>query len=292
MHENKKSYSSKILGSSLSGIFEIGLFHPVDTIAKRLMYNKEIINGNNFNEKKEKINKIVFRENKDKNILKKYKSLYKGVNYALIYKILQRTYKYGGQSIINDKIKNNNDTKFKKIMKQSLSGALIGAGEVILLPFDILKIKMQTNPQLLKNQTVANIIRKEGLNLYRGTSMTIMRNVPGSFALFGGNSFSKEYLFQLDNYSNASFYQNFISSIVGATCSITVSSPMDVIKTRIQADNNTYSTRQIIIDLIRKEGIGSFFKGLGPKLLIVGPKLVFSFTFAQQLISYFDKKLK
>ncbi|MBL6846608.1 MAG: hypothetical protein ISQ85_06895 [Planktomarina sp.] len=288
--DKKNNYSAKIVGSSLSGVFEIGLFHPVDTITKRLMYNKQIIKGSNFSEKKSNLNKILFKENYNLSFFSKYKSLYNGVNYALAYKILQRTYKYGGQSILNEKLKKNIKTD-NKVLIQSVSGAMIGAGEVFLLPLDILKIKMQTNPNLLKDRSVFDIVKKERMNLYKGTGMTIMRNVPGSFALFGGNSLSKEYLFNLTDYSKATFFQNFISSTLGAFCSITVSSPMDVIKTRIQADNNNYSSRQIVIDLIKKEGISSFFKGLGPKIMIVGPKLVFSFTVAQQLISYFQDKI-
>ena len=41
-----------------------------------------------------------------------------------------------------------------------------------------------------------------------------------------------------------------------------------------------------------KEGPLSFFKGLTPKILVVGPKLVFSFTIAQQMIPIFDKLIK
>jgi hypothetical protein len=40
---------------------------------------------------------------------------------------------------------------------------------------------------------------------------------------------------------------------------------------------------RIVTDLISKEGFGAFFKGLTPKLVVVGPKLVFSFTVAQQV---------
>ena len=92
MKDNTKTKPvSKILGSSLSGILEIGLFHPVDTIAKRLMYNETKINKNN-------LNKIIFKDSSNKSFLGKYKSLYPGANFALGYKILQRTYKFGGQS--------------------------------------------------------------------------------------------------------------------------------------------------------------------------------------------------
>ena len=41
--------------------------------------------------------------------------------------------------------------------------------------------------------------------------------------------------------------------------------------------------------MIKKEGVSSLFKGLTPKILVVGPKLVFSFTIAQQLIPIFNK---
>jgi hypothetical protein len=280
--DNNANISSKIIGSSLSGVLEIGLFHPVDTVAKRLMYNKKSINGN--------LNKVIFNDYHNHNFINKYKSLYTGAHFAIGYKILQRTYKYGGQSILNDLIIKKNDNKNKKIMVQSMSGALIGAGEVILLPLDVLKIKMQTNPDSIKNNGFLKIIKQEGMNLYRGTGMTIVRNVPGSFALFGGNSFTKEKIFNLEDSSKATFFQNFVSSTIGALCSISVSSPMDVIKTRIQADNNMGNARTIVKDLIKNEGMGAFFKGLGPKLLIIGPKLTFSFTVAQYLIQKIDNK--
>ena len=35
----------------------------------------------------------------------------------------------------------------------------------------------------------------------------------------------------------------------------------------------------------------AFYKGFTPKFLIVGPKLIFSFTMAQTLIQFVDAKL-
>ena len=87
-----ESIISKILASSLSGVMEISIFHPIDTTAKRLM--------NNSNQNISKMN-VIFP---DKNI-SKINSLYSGVRFGMGYKILQRTYKYGGQSILNNKIK-------------------------------------------------------------------------------------------------------------------------------------------------------------------------------------------
>ena len=72
-----------------------------------------------------------------------------------------------------------------------------------------------------------------------------------------------------------------------------VAAPLDVIKTRIQAQafSSSESGVSIVKNLLKEEGVGALFKGLGPKLLVVGPKLVFSFTIAQHMIAYFEKAL-
>ncbi|CAG8742031.1 11589_t:CDS:2, partial [Funneliformis mosseae] len=108
---------------------------------------------------------------------------------------------------------------------------------------------------------------------------------------FGGSAVVKEYIFGLNDYSKATFFQNFCASIGGATASISVAQPLDVVKTRIQ--NRPFDAPeggvQIIKNMIKKEGPSSFFKGITPKLIVVGPKLVFSFTVAQQLIPILDR---
>src|SRR5579859_1264565 len=96
--------------------------------------------------------------------------------------------------------------------------------------------------------------------------------------------------------------QNTIASMAGAVASLTVSAPMDVIKTRIQNKNfdNPETGYQILRSMVKNEGFSAFFKGLTPKILTVGPKLVFSydlvcinlltisFAVAQSLIPFFD----
>jgi hypothetical protein len=74
--------------------------------------------------------------------------------------------------------------------------------------------------------------------------------------------------------------QNTVASMAGAVASLTVSAPMDVIKTRIQNKNfeNPETGLQILRTMIREEGFTAFFKGLTPKILTVGPKLVFSYV--------------
>lgn len=113
----------------------------------------------------------------------------------------------------------------------------------------------------------------------------------------------------VEDYSKATWTQNFIASISGAVASITIAAPLDVVKTRIQNANfeAKVSGVTVIKDLVRTEGASALFKGLTPKvsasrwvnfldnisdpsllqILVVGPKLVFSYTLAQSLIPYF-----
>lgn len=111
--------------------------------------------------------------------------------------------------------------------------------------------------------------------------------------LFGGSAVAKEYFYKLQDYNAATWGQNFVASIAGATASLLVSAPLDVIKTRIQNRNfdNPEGGFKIISNMMKNEGITSFFKGLTPKLLMTGPKLVFSFWLAQTLIPAFNKVL-
>ncbi|SPO31014.1 probable GGC1 - Protein of the mitochondrial carrier family (MCF) [Ustilago trichophora] len=286
----RESAQARLLGSGLSGIAELLVFHPVDTVAKRLMSNK--ISGLSMSQ-------VVFKDKANANFSTKFLSLFPGLGYAAGYKVLQRIYKFGGQPYFNDYLTTHHRKQFEnlfgeragKSMMSATAGSLTGIGEIVLLPLDVLKIKRQTNPEAFRSRGFLRILADENVNLYRGWGWTAARNAPGSFALFGGSAFTKEYIFGLKNYNDATWTQNFFASIGGSVASITVAAPLDVVKTRIQNANfeSKVGGVTIIKDMIKNEGFSAFFKGLTPKVLVVGPKLVFSFTLAQTLIPFFGK---
>jgi Mitochondrial carrier protein len=127
---------------------------------------------------------------------------------------------------------------------------------------------------------------EEGTTLYRGWGWTMARNAPGSFAvrlltiilyvaspsedyqLFGASAVTKEYVLGVTDYSSATWGQNFIASVAGAVASITIPAPLDTIKTRIQNANFENKVRGVTVikEMIKNEGITSFYKGLTPKV--------------------------
>lgn len=163
----------------------------------------------------------------------------------------------------------------------------------------------------MKGRGIVDLFKNEGRNLYRGAGWTVFRNAPGSFSLFGGSAFVYYSVFKLEDQKKATFLQHTAASIAGATLSITVASPTDVIKTRIQnqAFNQNESGLKIVRDLLKNEGPQAFFKGLTPKyvflsfilfcqfdlmfnathrIIVVGPKLVFAMTISQTIMALFQ----
>ncbi|KAG9943866.1 hypothetical protein KCU81_g8455, partial [Aureobasidium melanogenum] len=291
----KESTAARVLGAGSAGIAELAVFHPVDTIAKRLMSNQGKISGIT------QFNSVIFKDKATAPFGTRFFSLFPGLGYAAAYKVMQRVYKYGGQPFMRDYLAKNHGDFFDstfgkgngKAIMHATAGSLIGIGEIVILPLDVLKIKRQTNPEAFRGRGLFRIIADEGFGLYRGWGWTAARNAPGSFALFGGSAAAKEYFFKLTDYNSATWFQNFVASIAGASASLIVSAPLDVVKTRIQ--NRNFEAKEsgfrIISNMAKHEGMTAFFKGLTPKLLMTGPKLVFSFWLAQTLIPAFNKVL-
>ncbi|KAL9033337.1 MAG: hypothetical protein Q9180_006000, partial [Flavoplaca navasiana] len=241
----KESATARLLGSGSAGIAELAIFHPVTSASL--------------------LNKVIFKDKADAAITRKLTSLFPGLGYAAGYKVLQRIYKYGGQPFVRDYLALHHGDRFDrtfgkgtgKAMMSATAGSIIGIGEIVLLPLDVLKIKRQTNPEAFRGRGVFRIVADEGMGLYRGAGWTAARNAPGSFALFGGSAFAKEYLYKLTDYNTASWAQNFVASIAGASASLLVSAPLDVIKTRIQNRNfdNPESGFKIVGKMMKNEGL-------------------------------------
>jgi hypothetical protein len=233
--------NARILGSAIAGVSELSLFHPVDTVAKRLMSTEtKLVVLSSPSSTALNLNHAIFKESYNQNPFSKVGSLFPGIGFGAVYKILQRVYKFGGQPVVKEKLSRHYGTEFEqrfgrengRTLLSATAGSMIGIGEVLLLPLDALKVKAQTAPEQLKGRGVIDIFRTEGLGLYRGAGWTVARNAPGSFALFGGNSAAKTYMGVGEDGAKATWTQDAIASSAGAIASISVAQPLDVIKVR------------------------------------------------------------
>merc|ERR1711907_875470 len=84
----KSSGTARLIGSACAGVSELLLFHPVDTVAKRLMYNENpimVASGQSFETTVQNLNKVIFRDAYGKGVAVQYKSLFPGLGFAAGY---------------------------------------------------------------------------------------------------------------------------------------------------------------------------------------------------------------
>jgi len=117
----RESTVARLLGSGSAGIAELAVFHPVDTIAKRLMSNHGKIVG------MKQLNTVIFKEKATATAGKKFFSLFPGLGYAAGYKVLQRVYKYGGQPFVRDYLAKNHGSTFDRTFGEKTGKAMMSS---------------------------------------------------------------------------------------------------------------------------------------------------------------------
>lgn len=284
----------KLIGSGIAGILEASIFHPADTISKRLMSNqsKLIITGDKSNFKS-----ILLQTKQNPILSKQIKGLYNGLGFSLVHRFTQRMYGYGGQPILREYVEKNFDNKTRKdrIFLEWACGASVGLGETVFMPFDLLKVKKQTNSETFGNRSIFKIMKEERINDYfKGATITLARNFTAMGNFFMVNSIVREFIFDKQTPWGLSLSQYVFSASIASFFSITSSSPFDVVKTRVQNKDFGKNSNSLIVvyDIFKNEGYRAFYKGLGTKLVTIGPKIVFTYATSQYFISIIQDRWK
>jgi hypothetical protein len=81
---------ARLLGSAIAGISELIIFHPVDTVAKRLMANEsQLIVASSMSTTAHNFSQVIFRDAAGGSVSSKVGSLFPGLGFGAAYKILQ-----------------------------------------------------------------------------------------------------------------------------------------------------------------------------------------------------------
>ena len=104
-----------------AGIAELMIFHPVDTVTKRLMSNQTHVGS------VAQFNSVIFKDKASAPAGTRFFSLFPGLGYAAAYKILQRVYKYGGQPFARDYLAKNYGNDFDRTFGKGHGKAMMSA---------------------------------------------------------------------------------------------------------------------------------------------------------------------
>ena len=173
---------------------------------------------------------------------------------------------------------NNNSNSDAGFVTRVLAGGTAGAfGITIMNPTEVLKTQLQSNKSnelLTMRQVVKQVYKTDGiLGFWAGLKPNIARAFLVNAAEIGSYDHVKHLLIDNENYGNYfqkynGFPAHITSSFAAAVLSATVSTPADVIKTRLmnQAGHNHEYKGMIdaAISIPRKEGFVALYKGFFP----------------------------
>jgi len=177
-------------------------------------------------------------------------------------------------------------------------------GTLFMVPGDLIKVKLQLERETGKAPRFTNpintakyILATDGpTGLFRGTALTLLRDVPGSIAYYTTYEVLKKKLNELNKPKNGSPATLSPLSIITAggmsgIANWLVAVPPDVLKSRYQSNPQNYpgGLRQVASELLKNEGFGALFKGLAPALTRAFPANAACFLGMEVSRKFMDK---
>eukprot|EP00252_Welwitschia_mirabilis_P001518 TRINITY_DN11382_c0_g1_i1.p1 TRINITY_DN11382_c0_g1~~TRINITY_DN11382_c0_g1_i1.p1 ORF type:complete len:402 (-),score=80.46 TRINITY_DN11382_c0_g1_i1:403-1608(-) len=168
-----------------------------------------------------------------------------------------------------------------------VAGAVAGAAaKTVTAPLDRIKLLMQTHVVRIQEtgsgkgigfiEAITNIRKEEGIKGYwKGNLPQVMRIIPYSAVQLFAYEFYKK-LFKGGNKELSVVGRLAAGACAGMTSTL-VTYPLDVLRLRLAVDPACKSMSQVAINMLREEGIASFYKGLGPSLLGIAPYIAVNF---------------
>ena len=190
-----------------------------------------------------------------------------------------------GQQIVN--LTRSDITAPMSLMQISIAGGISALPTTaIMAPTERIKCLLQVQttdaktgkPQYSGMKDCAvQVYRQGGIgSVYKGTALTLMRDIPGSVAWFGTYEIVKRKLTQIMGVEDPSKLSPLAVLCAGGFAGMacwSVSIPADVLKSRYQTapDGKYSSVFDVYRTLMREEGPGALFTGFRPAMIRAFP---------------------
>lgn len=216
-----------------------------------------------------------------------FRGLYAGSTPAIVSNVMEHSalFLFYGQCQIAVARFNNIDrienlSTLQKGFAGSLCSFFLG---IFLCPPELIKCRLQTARELHGSttsitmlSTVKDVFRKEGFfGFYQGFSALLLREIPANFFYFGGYEGMKELLRSPEEEnSQVAAWKLILSGGVGGMTYWGSIYPIDVVKTKIQiwdGEGAKPSLLRVAKNTFKQDGIGAFYRGIGPTLIRAFP---------------------
>eukprot|EP00002_Diphylleia_rotans_P005185 TRINITY_DN14304_c0_g1_i1.p1 TRINITY_DN14304_c0_g1~~TRINITY_DN14304_c0_g1_i1.p1 ORF type:complete len:305 (-),score=69.48 TRINITY_DN14304_c0_g1_i1:185-1099(-) len=202
--------------------------------------------------------------------------LYKGVTAPLggvgfMYAICFYGYAVG-KNLVRNEGQSDNDLSLVQYWNAGMISGIFTTA--VMVPLEQVKVRLQVDGEGGRDKKYTGIADcfvktyKEGgiRSLYRGTLLTLMRDLPGSGAYFAGYEGTKRFLAKDGDTSKLTVGQTLVSGGMAGVFNWLIALPPDTLKSRFQtAAPGTYSgVLDCYRNLIRTDGYLGLFRGFGP----------------------------
>ncbi|RBR17314.1 uncharacterized protein FIESC28_06471 [Fusarium coffeatum] len=217
--------------------------------------------------------------------------LYSGISASLLRQMTYSTARFGVYEELKTRLtrRNNGETpSFATLVALAAGSGFVGgiAGNFA----DVLNVRMQHDAALPPAERrnyrhafdgMVRMAREEGpKSMFRGwlpNSGRAMFMTAGQLASYDvAKSLLLKYTPMEDNLKTH-FTASFIAGLVAAT----ITSPVDVIKTRVMSSTHDHGVLQLMRDIHRTDGLMWMFKGWVPSFLRLGPQTICTFVFLE-----------
>ncbi|KAF2075017.1 hypothetical protein CYY_003669 [Polysphondylium violaceum] len=264
----KPPFYANLIAGAIAGIIGASTVFPLDMVKTRLQNQKALPNGTTpYNGAIDCFRKIIRNEGG-------VRALYRGLSANLVGITPEKALKLAVNDLLRTTLQG--DAPSITIGQEVMSGAGAGFCQVVATnPMEIVKIRMQISGEGGKRASLGEVVKELGIRgLYKGTGATLLRDVPFSMVYFSMYGRIKAHL--TDENGHIGIGNILLSGIIAGSCAASISTPMDVIKTRVQVkpgpgDPHYNGILDCINKTMKNEGPKAFCKGLVPRIMIISP---------------------
>jgi len=226
------------------------------------------------------------------------RGLYKGLSPSVLREATYSTLRMGGYDVVKEYL-HATDPKHTPFWKKLAAGATAGAfGASLANPADLVKVRMQAQAKAGGHQykgladAFSSIYAKEGLRgLYKGVWPSTQRAALLTATQLACYDHIKHFLLNSGMRKKDNVVTHFCSSVVAGFFAAAVTSPFDVVKSRIMnqpvptpGSPLLYTgTLDCFTKTIKAEGIRGLYKGFIPNWMRIGPHTIVTFIVYEQL---------